>query len=148
MIAYSYSLISLWSYSKASCCSTFSHLCSVLQMIVLSFRLPVVTQPLVTCVVFYRSLSLVFVCQLLLNLCNTYASSYWQRRLHLLYRGAILRSSKWYSSFVHGHRSSLYSFIVGHCIKRYNALFMIVIHSFISLWTVARLTLKIRARLW
>jgi hypothetical protein len=25
-----------------------------------------------------------------------------------------------HSSLVHGHRSSLYSFIVGHCIKRYN----------------------------
>ena len=55
-------------FSFASCCSTFSHLCSVLQIIVLSFRWPVVAQPLVTCVVFYRSLSLVFVCQLLLNL--------------------------------------------------------------------------------
>jgi hypothetical protein len=53
-----------------------------------------------------------------------------------------------HSSLVHGHRSSLYSFIVGHCIKRSNALFMIGIHSSISLWTVARLTLKIRARLW
>jgi hypothetical protein len=38
-----------------------------------------------------------------------------------------------HSSLVHGHRSSLYSFIVGHCIKRYNALFRIGIHSFISL---------------
>jgi hypothetical protein len=28
-------------------------------------------------------------------LCNTYASSYWQRRLYLLCRGAIFRSSKW-----------------------------------------------------
>jgi hypothetical protein len=32
------------------------------------------------------------------------------------------------SSLVRGHRSSLYSFIVGHCIKRTNALFMIGIH--------------------
>ena len=55
-------------FSFASCCSTFSHLCSVLQMIVLSFHLPVVAQPLVTCVLFYRSLSFVFICQLLLNL--------------------------------------------------------------------------------
>ena len=55
-------------FSFTSCYSTFSHLCSVLQIIVLTFRLPVVAQPLVTCVVFYRSLSLVFGCQLLLNL--------------------------------------------------------------------------------
>ena len=55
-------------FSFASCCSTFSYMCSVLQIIVLSFRFPVVAQPLVNCVVFYRSLSLVFVCQLLLNL--------------------------------------------------------------------------------
>jgi hypothetical protein len=38
-----------------------------------------------------------------------------------------------HSSLVRGHRSSLYSFIVGHCIKRYNALFRIGIHLFISL---------------
>ena len=32
-------------------------------------------------------------------MCNTYASSYWQRRLYLLCRGAILRSSKWCKTF-------------------------------------------------
>jgi hypothetical protein len=37
-----------------------------------------------------------------------------------------------HSSLVHGHRSSLYSFIVGHCIKRYNALFRIGIQLYFS----------------
>jgi hypothetical protein len=31
--------------------------------------------------------------------CNTYASNYWQRRLYLLCRGAIFRSSKWCKQF-------------------------------------------------
>ena len=43
------------------------------------------------------------------------------------------------SSLVHELTLSLHSFIVVHCTICYNALFMIGMHLFISLWTVATL---------